>query len=154
MAEQGDEELQRYFKDISFKLKRQLVTVIKQQADELAAAIKAAAPVKTGKLRDSVKVRRGRNTLELMVTAGGEDTTTEFQRNAAYQREVKVGAGEKTSGVARAESGPGITYDYSLAIEFGTSRQSAQPFFWRTYRAKRPDIEQAINDAVEQALKG
>jgi HK97 gp10 family phage protein len=129
MAEQGDEELQGYFKDLSFKLKRELVTVIKEQADGLAEAIKSAAPVKTGRLRDSVKVRRGRNTLELVVTAGGDDTTV-------------------------SERGEGGQYDYSLAVEFGTSRQPAQPFFWRIYRERRSDIEQAINDAVEQVLKG
>jgi HK97 gp10 family phage protein len=127
--EQGDEELQRYFKDISFKVKRELVTVIKAQADDLAAAIKAEAPVKTGRLRDSVAVRRGRNTLELIVTAGGDSTTV-------------------------SERGAGGAYDYSLAIEYGTSRQPAQPFFWRVYRQKRPEIERAISDAVEQALKG
>lgn len=153
MAEQGDEELQRYFKSVSFKMKRELVTVIKEQADELASAIKAEAPVKTGRLRDSVKVRRGRNTLELVVTAGGEETTTQFQRDTAYVREVRVGRGEDTTGIARAESGPGVTYDYSLAIEFGTSRQPAQPFFWRVYRQKRPEIERAIHDAVEKILE-
>jgi HK97 gp10 family phage protein len=129
MAEQGDEELQSYFKNLSFKLKRELVTVIKEQADGLAEAIKAAAPVKTGRLRDSVKVRRGRNTLELIVTAGGETTTT-------------------------SERGAGGQYDYSLAVEFGTSKLSAQPFFWTTYRAHRDEIARAINDAVEQVLKG
>jgi HK97 gp10 family phage protein len=106
MAEQGDEELQRYFRDVTFKMKRELVTVIKEQADGLAEAIKAETPVKTGRLRDSVKVRRGRNTLELVVTAGGDETTV-------------------------SERGPSGAYDYSLAVEFGTSKLVAQPFFWR-----------------------
>jgi HK97 gp10 family phage protein len=153
MAEQGDEELQRYLGGMSFKLKRELATVIKQQADELAAAIKGAAPVRTGRLRDSVQVRRGRNTLELVVTAGGDATTTAYDRSATYRREVRIGSGD-TAGIARATPGAGVTYDYSRAVEFGTEHQAAQPFFWPTYRARRDDIKRAIADAVDRALKG
>lgn len=151
--QQGDEELQQYLGGLSFKLRRQLATAIKQQADELAAAIKAAAPVKTGRLRDSVQVRRGRNTLELEVTAGGDATTTAYDRSATYRREVKIGSGD-TAGIARMPQGAGVTYDYSRAVEFGTVHTPAQPFFWPTYRARREQIQRAIAEAVDQALKG
>ena len=52
---------------------------IAPEADRLATAIKEAAPVDTGKLRDSVKVRRRRNDLDLEVTAGGDATITEHE---------------------------------------------------------------------------
>ena len=71
-----DEAVTSWFKALPSKMQRQLARDLKDIADNLAADIKAAAPVKTGKLRDSVRVRRGRNTLELYVEAGGADTTT------------------------------------------------------------------------------
>ena len=123
-----DAELQSWFSGLSYKTKRKLAVVIKEQADQLADAIKAAAPVRSGRLRDSVQVRRRRNELDLEVTAGGDATT----------KEVRQGAG--------------VEYDYALATEFGTSREDAQPFFYSTYRAMQADIRQAIDDAVEEAV--
>src|SRR5689334_1005097 len=110
MAGDPDDDVQGWFDDLPYKVKRQLAAAIKEQADGLAAAIKDAAPVRSGKLRDSVRVRRRRNELELEVTAGGDDTTKELR------------------------SGSGIEYDYALAAEFGTSKEEAEPFFFPTFR--------------------
>jgi HK97 gp10 family phage protein len=44
-------------------------------------------------------------------------------------------------------------YDYSLAQEFGTSRNPAQPFFWPTYRANSNRIRRAIKDAALNAIR-
>lgn len=123
-----DADLRGWFDRLSYKAKRNLAAAIKEQADGLASAIKDAAPVKTGKLRDSVQVRRRRNDLDLEVTAGGDATT----------RDVRQGSG--------------VSYDYALATEFGTSKEEAQPFFYSTYREMRDDIQQAIQDAVEEAI--
>src|SRR5438045_3511012 len=101
--------LQSWFKDLPYKLQRELAGRIKEIADDLADDIRRVAPVKTGKLRASVRVRRGRKSLELYVTAGGPDTTTGLQRSSRYQREVAVGQGD-TQGVARGGSGQ-VTYD-------------------------------------------
>jgi HK97 gp10 family phage protein len=124
----GDEDLQSWFGDLSFKVKRKLAGKIKEEADRLAAAIQDAAPVLSGKLRDSVKVRRKRNDLDLEVTAGGEDTTKEVTK------------------------GSGVDYDYALATEFGTTNEDAQPFFYPTYRSMQEDIRQNIADAVAEAI--
>ncbi|QOG20464.1 HK97-gp10 family putative phage morphogenesis protein [Bradyrhizobium sp. SEMIA] len=123
-----DDQLQGWFSGLSYKAKRKLAATIKEQADGLASAIKDAAPVQTGKLRDSVQVRRRRNELDLEVTAGGDDTT----------KDVRTGSG--------------VGYDYALATEFGTSKEEAQPFFYSTYRQMRDEIRQAIEDAVEEAI--
>lgn len=123
-----DDEFERAIGQLSFKLRRQIAEAIKAEADRLADAIKAAAPVRTGKLRDSVKVRRTRNELTLYVTAGGDDTTKEVR------------------------SGSGVEYDYALATEFGTSKENAQPFFYPTARELEPSIRENIEQAVSEAL--
>jgi HK97 gp10 family phage protein len=124
-----DDEFERQIGQLSFKLRRQIAEAIKAEADRLADAIKAAAPVKTGKLRDSVKVRRTRNELTLYVTAGGDDTTKEVR------------------------SGSGVEYDYALATEYGTSKENAQPFFYPTARELEPSIRENIEQAVSEALE-
>lgn len=123
-----DDDVQRALGQAPFKVRRKLVAAIREQADMLAGEIKAAAPRKTGAMADSVEVRRGRNTLELVVTAGGA-ATTKPARDGAYE------------------------YDYTLANEFGTADMPAQPFFYPTARAKARDIEAAIEAAVQEALK-
>jgi HK97 gp10 family phage protein len=129
MADENDNaELDQYLGDLSFKVRRELATAIKAEADRLADAIRAAAPVKTGALRDSVKVRRTRNDLTLYVDAGGDATTKEVRQ------------------------GSGVSYDYALATEYGTSKEHAQPFFYPTVRAMEDDIDANIAAAVEKAL--
>ncbi len=124
-----DDEMQKYFADLPFKVKRELAEAIKAEADKLADAIKAAAPVKTGALRDSVQVRRTRNDLTLYVTAGGDATT----------KEIRKGSGED--------------YDYAMATEFGTTKESAQPFFYPTARAMEDEINENIRAAVKKAFE-
>jgi HK97 gp10 family phage protein len=127
MAE-PDDELQSWFSGLSFKLKRELATALKEQADELAAAIKAEAPVVSGTLRDSVKVRRRRNELELEVVAGGQSTSKEIRKGA------------------------GVDYDYALAVEYGTTARPAEPFFYNTARERMPEIQENIEQAVADVL--
>jgi HK97 gp10 family phage protein len=71
----------------------------------------------------------GENDLEFLVQAGGDLTTKEVRE------------------------GSGVDYDYAEAFEFGTARQPARSFFWSTYREMKDDIQDAIDDAVSEALK-
>jgi HK97 gp10 family phage protein len=113
--------------NLPFKVKRQLVGAIAEEADRLAMAIKAAAPVDTGHLRDSVKVRRHRNDLDLEVVAGGSETT-------------------------HGTRGPHGRADYALFVEYGTKKRSAQPFFYSTARRMQGEIQDNIAQAVKDAL--
>lgn len=124
----ADDEVQSYLRGLSFKLRRELATKIKEEAGGLADAIKAEAPVDSGALRDSVKVRRKRNELDLEVTAGGDATT----------KEIRAGSGEP--------------YDYALAVEYGTTARAAEPFFYNTARQRMPEIQENIQQAVEDVL--
>lgn len=144
-------ELDRYLNGLSFKVKRELVTAIRQEADRLADAVKAAAPVKTGALRDSVRVRRTRNDLTLYVTAGGDATTRNYDRSTGYEREVIID-GRSNKGIAKQADGAGVSYDYSLAVEYGATDHPAEPFFYPTVRAMEDSINANIQAAVERAL--
>lgn len=124
-----DDELQDWFSGLSFKVKKQLARDIRNEADRLAAAIKAAAPVASGALRDSVQVRRKKSDTELEVTAGGDTTT----------REIREGSG--------------VSYDYARAVEFGTVDRPAQPFFFNTYRQMAPEIRRNLDDAIARAIE-
>jgi HK97 gp10 family phage protein len=124
-----DDQLQDWFSGLSFKVKKRLARTIKDEADRLATAIKSKAPVKSGALRDSVKVRRRKSDVDLEVTAGGDTTIREIR------------------------GGSGINYDYARAVEFGTVNAPAEPFFYNTYREMAPEIRQNIDAAIEEAIK-
>lgn len=150
MADGDLQSFQKQIGQLPFKVKRQLATAIGQEAERLAAAIKAKAPVRTGALRNSVKVRRRRNDLDLEVVAGGDATTKYYDRSTGYQREVVID-GRSNEGIAR--GGKGVSYDYARAVEFGTVEHPAEPFFYNTARAMEQEIHDNIQDAVAEALK-
>lgn len=123
------DDLQSWFKALPGKLQRELAGQLKEIADELASDIRAAAPAgETGRLKESVRVRRGRKTLELYVEAGGDLTTKDVRQ------------------------GSGVRYDYALAQEFGTQKMPANPFFYSTYRARQSEIRERIDRAVSDVL--
>lgn len=118
----------------------------RQTADEMAATAKSFAPVKTGKLRDSIRVEDGPRPGSYYVKAGGPTTTKEVR------------------------GGSGVAYDYALGVEFGTKPHtnagefsgSENPgirrvsFFWTSYRLVKKRMKsrnsRALNKAVKQAL--
>ncbi|MFC0243675.1 HK97-gp10 family putative phage morphogenesis protein [Rhodopseudomonas telluris] len=120
----ADDDVQSWLSSLPYKYRRELARAIKEEADGLAAAIKERAPRKSGALAGTVKVRRKRNELDLEVAAGGDGTV----------KEVRSGSGED--------------YDYALAIEFGTSKMQAQPFFYNTARELMPAIRERIEQRV------
>lgn len=147
----SDDEIDRQIADLEFKVKRELVSAIRTEADRLADAVKAAAPVRSGALRDSVKVRRTRNDLTLYVEAGGAATTKYYDRSTGYEREVVID-GRSNEGIAKQADGAGVSYDYSLAIEFGATDHPAEPFFFPTIRAMEDSINANIEAAMEKAF--
>jgi HK97 gp10 family phage protein len=129
------EQLQDYLESLPDKVQDNVADVLQEQAEALSATQRAAlqsqeqAPDETGHLAESCQViTNPDDQLDVHVVAGGDLTTTE----------VREGSGEP--------------YDYALGFEFGNSRQPARPFFWNTYRAMKPDIDDAINDAIGKAI--
>ncbi|WP_234680793.1 HK97-gp10 family putative phage morphogenesis protein [Bradyrhizobium monzae] len=128
------DDLETYLTSLPDKLTEQLSDVLREQAFRLSDSQREALRAleqspESGALEASCSVAPGANDLEYIVQAGGDMTT----------KEVREGSGEP--------------YDYAEAFEYGTSHQTAQPFFWPTYRALKPEIQEAINDAVSEVLK-
>ncbi|WP_375763084.1 hypothetical protein ACE10X_27205 [Bradyrhizobium sp. Pha-3] len=133
MASEQD-DLEAWLQALPDKLREHLSDVLREQAFRLSDAQRRALQSleqfpETGALEASCTVAPGADNLEYIVQAGGDMTTKEVR------------------------DGSGVSYDYSEAFEYGTSRQLARPFFWPTYRAMKDDIEQAIEEAVSEVLK-
>jgi len=119
---------------LSDKIVAELSTTIREQAEMLSDAQRDALQAledsePTGGLAASCVAVPTDDPLTYIVQAGGDLTTKEIRE------------------------GSGVDYDYAEAFEYGTSRQHAKPFFWPTYRAKRDDIEEAISNAVDRAIR-
>ena len=101
------------------------------EAERLAADVRAHCPIgPTRHLYDSIRVERGPNydkNGQMLIKAGGPLTTKEIR------------------------TGSGVGYDYSLATEFGTQKETAEPFFFPTYRADRVSIQQNIYNSIPGA---
>lgn len=116
--------------DIVNRAKHNFHQTLLLQANELAGNIKAAAPVLTGALRDSVRVRDVSTSdgtkLSVLVIAGGPKTTK------------------------RENSGP---HDYSVTTEYGSVKESPEPFFFSTFRlykqAGLDQFKQTLDETVE-----
>ena len=129
------DELDAYLAALPDQILGQLSNAIREQAELLSDAQRAALrsleqpPEETGSLEASCVVVTGANPLEFIVQAGGETTTSDVR------------------------DGSGVPYDHALAFKFGNSRQPARPFFYNTYQAMRDDMQSAIDEAMQEALK-
>lgn len=101
-----------------------------EEGQAIAAHMKATAPLgKTGRLRDSVRMEADAGRGVVRIKAGGPLTTVPVRK------------------------GQSATYDYSLAVEFGTQKASAHPFFWPIWRHDRTPAKKKINQAIRSAVE-
>lgn len=128
------DELQQWLQSLPDKVERNVSEVLKEQAHELADAQRSALrsllqpPEETGHLEESIAVDV-RGPTDVHVVAGGNLTTGDIRE------------------------GSGVEYDYALGFEFGTARgQPARPFFYPPYRASREQIDEAISNAIDEAI--
>lgn len=115
----------------------------KQSAEEMVELARRFAPVKTGKLRDSIHYEPAGQPGSFRVVAGGEATTKE------------------------ARAGSGAAYDYALGVEFGTKAHvnagefkgsenpgvHRQPFFFPAFRVIRKKMRSRAGRAISKAIK-
>ena len=118
-----DAEVRKYLADLPGRLRSRLARVVEREAQGLADAIRDAAPADRGTLKESVRVERGNDRFEKVVEAGGALTTDD------------------------------TGYDHALAVEFGTRKMPAEPFFWPTVREHRDDIAEALQDEVDAVIE-
>lgn len=93
----------------------------------LSEAIRQRAPADEGDLRASVRVERGKRGDRFYVKAGGPKTTRPVRK------------------------GQSATYDYANAVEFGTKKKPARPFFYPTWRAAKKQIRSGLNHEIRKA---
>lgn len=121
--------LRKRLEKVPLQVRAAAATEALLRAQQLGRAIQYAAPKDEGKLKESVRVEGGRFGDRFYVKAGGPLTT----------RPVRDGVS--------------ATYDYALAVEHGTQKMKAEPFFYPTYRMLRKEIRKAIVDAARKAAK-
>lgn len=95
---------------------------------------KKRAPVLTGDLKESIKVKEHEKDLFVAVEAD-------------YPKTVKY---RKGKGSRKSPEG-GRVY-YAFAMEFGTRKDPAQPFLGPALEANEDEVEERILDAIEEAL--
>jgi HK97 gp10 family phage protein len=123
------EEFKRKLAQIAPSIQVETMAEVRKQADRLVAVMKSVVPVRTGKLRDSIRTAPGSNKVQMRVMAGGPTTTVEVRK------------------------GSGVPYDYARAVEWGTSQEHAQPFFWPSYRLMKRPIRSALSRASRKGIE-
>lgn len=116
--------------DLVNRAKQNFHQTLLLQANELAGNIKAAAPVRTGALRDSVRVRdvstADETKLSVLVIAGGAATTK------------------------REDSG---THDYSVTTEYGSRKEAPEPFFFNTFRLYQQHGLEQFQETLDETIE-
>lgn len=96
-----------------------------KSANEMVGSAVRLAERETGALQASIRMSPWERT-GYVVEAGGETTT-------------------KTTAAG--------TYDYSHAVEWGTQKMRARPFFWPAYRLMRRTFKGRITRAIRKSVK-
>lgn len=118
------DQLKDLLKNIAPAAAEELRSAVRDEAFYLRGAMLFSVPIDHGKLRNSIRVEAStRSPLRFVVLAGGPLTT---------------------------RGNP--PYDYALAQEFGTQKQSPQPFFFPTYRKRKRAIRTRISQRVKRAI--
>jgi hypothetical protein len=115
------------------------VTIIRTEAERLAGEIAARAPEH---LKGAVRVQV--NGLDARVMIGDElhETSPGIAAHARVQVDGAFGTPTNSDLVAEA-----------LAVEFGTHRHGARPFFFSTYREQRRAMRSRIADALLSPIR-
>ena len=80
----------------------------------------------TGNLAGSIRVEQTRRPTVVRVRAGGPTTTVTTEKHP---------------------------YDYARAVEFGTHRMSAEPFFFPTYRLMKKSMRSSMRRKITKTIK-
>lgn len=117
---------ERFFKNLISivpEAEKELTDANDRSAKALVETARRLAPVDTGKLRDSIRMRKGKRATSFIVEAGGKETTNDKN------------------------------YDYAVGQEFGTVDNPAQPYFWPSYRLNRKPMKSRAARAMKKAIK-
>lgn len=124
--------LRRRLAKVPLEVKAAAATEALLQARALGQAMQRVVPVEEGDLRASIRIEIGRFGDRFYVKAGGPRTTKRLRDSA---------------------KGNAPEYDYALAVELGTRKMRARPFFYPTYRTNRRAMKRAIQNAALKAAR-
>lgn len=136
------------------EVKESVQQQLHKEAEDLVAAMKRAAPVKSGVLRDTITFKPGSRPLSVNILAGGPATTVKVRKG------VDDASFAKASAAAEAKGGPVNRgeFDYFRPQEFGHLTTKgvfvpAHPFFYPTYRARKRGLKRRLAAAARKPLK-
>ena len=139
------------------KMRQQVDEALSKSADEMVSAMKAAAPRRSGELRDSIKKTKldeeGR--IAYRVGAGekyGHATTGRKWGRGWYIRFVEFGTKAKPSEAPRQDRRYRRTAVLTKAKR-GHAGTRAQPFFWPTYRKFKSRIRGRVTRALRKGAE-
>lgn len=138
----GGDRLLKVLRTLPAELQKEVKDAIRQGAEDLVTAARAAAPSDTGLLRRSIKARYSKKGLGVRV--GVFFGTRE-------QREARV-AKRRAKGMTRRKAQRKDAF-YAPLVEFGTKAKPARPFLIPIYGQRRRTIKQRIVVASKSALQ-
>ena len=128
MANKSVEAFRKLTLDMQKQVYNDAITELDAQADTLVTMMKAVVKHgPTGHLASSIRKQPGAKPTIVRVMAGGASTTR--------------------------QGGGGKPYDYARAVEFGTTRMAAEPFFFPTFRLMRKTMRTSMRSKISKTIK-
>jgi HK97 gp10 family phage protein len=134
---QGLDRLRRKLKQMPEVIKEQIRQEMEKAAEQIVKMAKSLVPVDSGALRDSIGWTWGDPPGGAMVLAAAGDGDLRITIYAGT-RDKKLGD---------------MDAFYVRFVEFGTSKMSAHPFFYPSYRANKKRAASRIRRAINKAVK-
>lgn len=120
----------RRLKAAAPKVEHHLREANRKTASGIVSMAQRLVEVDDGTLRDSIRMAPGtKNETAFIVRAGGPTTTKPVQ------------------------DGADASYDYALALEFGTVRQPAEPFFYPSVRVEKRTHKGRVSRALKKGIQ-
>lgn len=135
----GLDDLTRRLKRIPEEVRKAIDPAVTQSAEEMAQAMRAMVPVKTGKLRGSIKVTPPGGVTPAHSQPGGSQT-------------VPHGSAVVTAGNNDVRYAHLVEHGH-VASGWSEVPAPAHPFFWPGYRLTKKRARGRINRAMKKAIE-
>jgi HK97 gp10 family phage protein len=124
------EKFQRLTVELKRRVYNDAVAELAVQSDRLMETMRSAVPYgPTGDLAKSIRKESDRQGLLMRIKAGGLLT-------------MRLHGGDERK-----------PYDYARAVEFGTEKMNAHPFFFPSYRLMRKTMKAAMKRKITKTIK-
>lgn len=154
MAIRRNARFQRYLKALPAAARAQIKTALAAGAAEIVAAQKQLCPVRTGKLRDSIKATPGNENLPAYAALRSKRPVDRRDPELA----VIISAGNR--GVRYAHLVEFGTAGHEETLHRGNATQTihhpgahAEPFFYPGFRVRRNGAKSKVKKAIVKAIR-